>query len=458
MLIFHKLFYNNFMKKIKPPAVAGSFYSENELELKNQLKKFEKNSLNSYKYKSKAVIVPHAGLVYSGQLAYDGLKTLKANLTTLFIFAPAHRKSFDGLSLSDYDFWQTPLGNIEINQKINFELEQNFNCKFFNQAFETEHAIEIQLPIIQTLYKNAKIVPILVGNADFEVISQIINHYYKNETIGFIISSDLSHFLNAKESSKVDNITANMLETGDFTGFHYQQACGALGILGLASFANSKKYSLIRIGLINSSNTTGDTSSVVGYGSWFLYENSKNEFLKKYYSDTIIKICRNAISEKIESKNTNLPKTPSVFEEKGACFVTLEKSGQLRGCIGSIIATCPLIKDLIKNAQNAALNDNRFNPVTKEELNKISIAVSLLSEPEKIEFKNETELLSQIVPFKDGIIIKDGSYQAVYLPSVWEQIPDKIDFLMSLKIKAGLPIDYFSKTFESYRFGVEYIK
>jgi AmmeMemoRadiSam system protein A len=130
----------------------------------------------------------------------------------------------------------------------------------------------------------------------------------------------------------------------------------------------------------------------------------------------------------------------------------------LRGCIGSILAHRPLIEDLIENAKSAAFSDPRFNPVNFDEIKELSIAISLLSQPEKMHFSDEESLLKQIQPYKDGIIIKERHNQAVYLPSVWEELNDKKEFLNSLKIKAGLPPDYFSKTFEAYRFRCEYIE
>ena len=116
-----------------------------------------------------------------------------------------------------------------------------------------------------------------------------------------------------------------------------------------------------------------------------------------------------------------------------------------------------MINDLINHAQDAAFRDPRFNPLEEDELKELEIDVSILTEPKKMNFKDEQDLLNQIVPNKDGIIIKDRQYQAVYLPSVWEEIPDKIMFLKSLKIKAGLHPDHFSNSFEAYRFETEYI-
>ena len=445
------------MKKIKYPAAAGTFYPNNALELKKQIEFFAQYCQNDYTYASRAVIVPHAGLIYSGRLAYEGISLLDRNLKNLFIFAPAHRVGFEGLSLSGFELWQTPLGEIEVNQQINNELKEKFNAQFFDKAFEYEHSIEVQLPLIQSVFKNVKIIPLLAGSADYQVISQIIKYYYDDKENGFIISSDLSHFLTDEKAKKIDAVTADMIETGNIDNFQYEQACGALGIAGLVDFANKKNYSLIRIGMHNSGLTTGDKTRVVGYGSWFLYEGQTNEFIKKYYSKLIIDICRQAIKSKFEPDIEEI-KYPQIFGRIGACFVTLEKNNNLRGCIGSVIARRPLINDIIMNAKNSAFNDPRFLPVQQNEISQLKIAVSILSEPKKMSFTDENDLLRQMRPNIDGIIIKDGIYQAVYLPSVWEQLPDKREFLETLKVKAGLNPDYFSDTFEAYRFETVYIK
>lgn len=451
------MYYNTFMKKIKQPSVAGTFYTNDASELKKQIENFDKESKNKYEYKTRAVIVPHAGLIYSGRLAYEGISQLDKNIKNIFIFAPAHRVGFDGLALTSFDAWQTPLGEIEINQEINTELKEKFQAQFIDQALEHEHSIEIQVPLIQSVFENINIIPILIGKEGYNIIEQIIELYYPNKENGFVISSDLSHFLTDEKAKQIDIVTAQMIESGNLNEFQYQQACGAVGIAGLVTFANKHNYSMIRIDMENSSSTTGDKSNVVGYGCWFLYEGQTNEFLKKYYSKSIIDLCKVAIKAQFEKNDTQI-KYPQVFNQTGACFVTLEKNNNLRGCIGSIIAHRSLILDLVMNAKNSAFNDPRFKPVQKDELEQLKIAVSILSAPQKMTFTDENDLLNQMRPNIDGIIIKDGNYQAVYLPSVWEQLPDKKEFLNTLKIKAGLSPDYFSKTFEAYRFETVYIK
>ena len=396
---------------------------------------------------------------YSGQLAYEGLSQFGVNIKNIFIFAPAHKTSFSGLALSSYDEWATPLGNLEINQEVNRKLVGHFGAKIYDEAFVEEHSVEVQLPIIKFLFKdNVRIIPVLVGNEAPKIITDIIKHYYENDEFGFVISSDLSHFLTNEEAQQMDNKTAIMIEIAETDDFKFEQACGAIGIFGLVDFVKEKKFSLIRIDMSNSSVVTGDTSRVVGYGTWFLYEGSWGAFLKEYYSDLIIDIVKKSILANFSQQEIQV-NFPIVFAQMGACFVTLRKNGILRGCIGSLGPYRSLIADLITNAQNAAFKDPRFKPVSLGEYNDLQIDVSLLGNHEIMKFKDEEDLLAQLVPYRDGLIIQEGQeYQAIYLPSVWDEIPDKVEFLRSLKRKAGLPEDYFSSTLMAFKFQTEFIK
>ena len=313
------------------------------------------------------------------------------------------------------------------------------------------------LPLIQTALKDANIVPILVGRERPDGIEKVIAEYYGDTSNAFVISSDLSHFLNNADSRKVDLITADMIETGNILHFRYEQACNAIAIAGLVQYVNRNKYSLIRIDMSNSSVTTGDANRVVGYGSWFLYEGSKNEFIEKYYSKYILNLVRTVIESAIDKTDVTI-NYAQILDEQGACFITLEQDDKLRGCIGSIIAHQPLINDIIEHSRNAAFNDRRFEPVTKEDLKNLKVSVSVLNPPRRIGFSTEADLLDKITPDKDGIIIKDGKHQALYLPSVWDEISDKKEFLDTLKMKAGFAPDYFSPTFEAYKFDTLSIK
>lgn len=449
------------MKKARPTSAAGKFYTSNKDELIKQLNDFERHNVEDYKYKTRLIIVPHAGYFYSGQMASQGFQYLDKSVKNVFIIAPPHYVPVKNVALSVFEKWSTPLGEIEINQVANDILLRNFGCEFEDDAFVDEHSIEVQVPFIQHFLPGIKIIPILAGH-NHEKVTKIMNYFWQDPENAFVISSDLSHFYPTGEAKKIDEKTAEMIETNDAENFHHEQACGAVGVTAAVNFAKNKGFSLIRVGMINSGDVTGDNSRVVGYGSWLLYDGAKNDFIKKYFSSYVIDVCKEAILAGLDKERVTVEKIPEVFRQLGASFVTLEKKSKngwdLRGCIGSIIAHKPLIDDLIKNSQNSAFSDPRFEPLRKDEFEELSINVSLLSSPEKMEFKDEQDLLNQIRPFVDGIIIKDGGYQAVYLPSVWEDLPEKEVFLNSLKIKAGMPPKHFSDTFEAYRYTTEYIK
>lgn len=449
------------MKKIRPSAVAGMFYPESKSELLSFMDNFKQKARKHYDISTRAVIVPHAGYVYSGQLAYEGLQYLNPSSKNIFIIAPAHYVGIKGIAVSSFDAWKTPLGEVDVNQEINELLVRDFGAKINDEAIAPEHSLEVQVPFVQKLFPTARIVPILVGETSPEQLTEIISYFWTDDNNSFVISSDLSHFHQDNEAQKIDTITAEMIENKDLSGFNPHQACGYVGVLGIVGFAQKKEASLIRVNLQNSAVVSGDKSRVVGYGSWILYEGEKEKFVKDNFSEFLLDICKKSIASGLKTGRPLSVDTldiPEVLHQSGASFVTLEIAGSLRGCIGSIIAQRPLIEDIAQNAYNSGFSDSRFRPLRQEEFGLLDIAVSLLTAPSQMSFEDEEDLLRQIEQDLDGIIIKDGAYMAVYLPSVWEQIPDKKLFLTSLKQKAGMSPHHFSKTFEAYRFRSEYIK
>lgn len=445
------------MTEVLERKIAGTFYPADSEQIVKQIEFFKQNSKNFYTTPTRAVIVPHAGYVFSGRVAYEGISQLDKNIKNIFIIAPAHKYSFDGLALTSLKEWETPLGKIKVNRTLCNKLIKIFGAEINDEPFNEEHSIEVEIPIIQSVYDKVNIVPVLYGKDSPDTIEKIISEFYEDEKVGFIISSDLSHFYKNEEAMKIDVMTAQMIETGDIRQFKYEQACGAVGIAGLVQFANKNKFSLIRVDLTNSFAVTQDASRVVGYGCWFLLEGDKYEYIEKNYSKFIVDTVRVVLKSHFDKSQVTI-NYPQIFDQFGASFVTLEKNGQLRGCIGSIIAHQPLINDIVINAKNAAIKDSRFKPLEFEELNEINISVSILTPPRRIDFSGEEDLLNKIEENADGIIIRDSGHQAVYLPSVWKDLPDKKEFLNSLKVKAGLRSDYFSETFEAYKFSTIYIK
>lgn len=152
------------------------------------------------------------------------------------------------------------------------------------------------------------------------------------------------------------------------------------------------------------------------------------------------------------------PALPEWMYQPAATFVTLTQRGQLRGCIGSLVAQRPLLEDLVHNARAAAFEDPRFPPLTEDELDRTQVEVSILSKPEPLHFRDEADALSQLRPGVDGVILEAGWHRATFLPQVWEQLPDPWAFLAHLKQKAGLAPDYWSDDLRLYRYSVEKYK
>ncbi len=447
---------------------AGSFYPEKAEELNSLLSSLKQNS--NVEYKSKAIIVPHAGYTYSGHAAMAAYEHLEA-AENFFIIAPSHHKVFNNVVLPKYTFFDTPLGSVEVNNKLIREIAEKFPVYIDDEPFVNEHSIEVQLPFLQNIFfpqrqnaldfminlkklgKKIRITPILVGRCDYKLISDIISAYWDNSS--FIISSDLSHFYTQEQCRQIDTYTAALIESAKVNLFEQQQACGLIGIKGLVDFASKNGFSMIRKEMYNSGDISQEKERVVGYGSWFLYEGAKNDYIEKFCSKYILSTSRNAIINAIREEEALPKEIPSVMTELGASFVTLKENGKLRGCMGSVYPAKPLLIDIIDNAKNAAFQDPRFEPLQEEEIPNLDISVSILSDIERIYFKDERDLLSKIYPY--GVIISDGNHRAVYLPIVWEQLPDREIFFKSLKEKAGLHPDYFSKSLEVYKFSTTYI-
>jgi AmmeMemoRadiSam system protein A len=220
-----------------------------------------------------------------------------------------------------------------------------------------------------------------------------------------------------------------------------QEACGKDPILTLMYLAKSKGWHVRMLDYRNSGDTSGQKSRVVGYGAVAFYAPSKTaENFSPEERKWMLELARKALKESVTAGN--LPQVApagvaaKLTDAKG-CFVTLTENGALRGCVGNILPAGPLYRAIMSNAQNAALRDHRFMPVQASELDRIEIEVSVLTEPEPLDFKDSQDLLDRLQPGEDGVILKIGDRMATYLPQVWEQIPDKQEFLRSLAVKAG---------------------
>jgi AmmeMemoRadiSam system protein A len=168
----------------------------------------------------------------------------------------------------------------------------------------------------------------------------------------------------------------------------------------------------------------------------------------------LLKLARQSIAFGLENGKPLQPSADHDFSltSNGACFVTLTINGELRGCIGSLEARQPLVEDVCQNAFSSAFQDSRFPPLREEEFPEVHIEISVLTPLEEMEFTSEENLLQQIVPFEDGLVLQEGRRRGTFLPLVWDKLPDRGSFWSQLKLKAGLPPDYWSGSMRCFRY------
>ncbi|MEI6222737.1 MAG: AmmeMemoRadiSam system protein B, partial [bacterium] len=243
----------------RPPAVAGTFYPTSPQELSEEINALINQTTHIEFPSPKAFIVPHAGYIYSGQVAAAGFALLKQKRpfpTTYFLIGPAHR-SYTSATVSCYDSYETPLGTIPINNIIGNELLTSGLFKQDLAAEASEHCLEVQLPFLQTVADNFFIVPILCGDCDSKQIAQALSPYFLDPTNFFIISSDLSHYLPYETAKTCDNTTIKTILELDQTYENKIDACGKIPIEILLHLAKENNYTPTLIDYKNSGETAG---------------------------------------------------------------------------------------------------------------------------------------------------------------------------------------------------------
>ena len=294
-----------------------------------------------------------------------------------------------------------------------------------------------------------------------------------NDKTLLVASSDLSHFLQYDEAVRMDKETINAILNlkKEKLIMRGNSACGSMPILIVMRLADQYGWKPLLIHYSNSGDTSGDRSRVVGYTAIAFYgessmENEKiSNRMNEKQGQILLKLARKTISEELGIKSKQEQISPaSDFEDKSlqrksGTFVTLKIHNQLRGCIGNLDASDPIIEGVKRNAINAAFNDFRFSPLTAKEFENVEIEISILSEPKPLEYKDGKDLINKLRPDVDGVIIRKGQASATFLPQVWEQLKRPEDFLSHLCTKAGLPSDTWkSSKLEVLTYNVQYFE
>ena len=444
--------------QLRPAAVAGLFYPVDAEHLRHQLDQYLQPDQETT-IPVKALIVPHAGYMYSGEIAasaYRHLQAQVADFRRVVLLGPAHREYIRGIGASTASAFATPLGDIPLLEQAAKELVRDFSfVHYADQAHAEEHSLEVQLPFLQHVLDDFAILPLLVGESDAQQVASVLAAVWGgNETL-VIVSSDLSHFLNYKAAQTIDQATTVVIENyqgGELTGRH---ACGHIPVAGLLHYAGKMGLDVSTLDVRNSGDTAGSRDRVVGYGAWAFSP------LPQIDEETRVLLTRSAQQAIAESLSAGQAQVvdpqdyPVACRRHAASFVTLEIDGQLRGCMGTLEATRPMVCDIRDNAFAAAFRDPRFPKLAQSELDCIDIHISVLANPVELECRNEAELLAKLVPGKDGLILRDGLSRSTFLPAVWEKLPHPGDFVTELKRKAGLPADHWSPDIRFERYSVE---
>jgi AmmeMemoRadiSam system protein B/AmmeMemoRadiSam system protein A len=454
-------------EQIRESTLAGSWYPGDAKRLRQDVESYlEKASVPDLQGQLFALISPHAGYRYSGQVAAHAYKLLEGRrFDTVVIIAPSHRAYFSGVSVYDRGGFRTPLGLVPLDTEFVTALkERDHRIRFVAEAHVQEHSLEIQLPFLQVAMPGFKLVPLVMGDQSFaschwlaEAVAGCIN----KKSVLVVASSDLSHFHPYQEARRLDQVVVDKVNAFDPGGFSESlknrkcEACGGGPMVTAMLIGKKLGASKSRvIHYANSGDVTGDQSGVVGYMAAAVWANPGTKGTRADGEGTatkvgvdlgltaaektaLLELAKKTIEAKCRGDNAPAPeaKSPALSELRGA-FVTLHKRGRLRGCIGHIQARQPLVKTVTEMAVAAAFDDPRFPPLRAEELKEIDIEISVLTPLRRITDVREIQVGTH------GIYIRREGHSGLLLPQVateWRW--DRTTFLEHTCEKARLPKD-----------------
>jgi len=480
--------------EVRKPAVAGQFYPDDAEQLSTMVDTFlaqaeEVGGEGHAWLEPIAIIVPHAGYIFSGQVAAYAFKQIEGvDYQAIVVVGTNHSApGFRRVSIYAEGAFETRLGLVPVDTELAKALIAADERIIFDRGVHRhEHSIEVELPFLQKVCPDHAIVPVIVGEPspeNCEALSEALAQVLSGKKALIVASSDLSHYPSYDDARRVDMATLAAIETMDpqrltETISEYMSEgipnlhtlCCGEGPIRVAMMAAKKlganQATVLRYA--NSGDTPfGDWDQVVGYGAVMFWRGKENladfvisappsplkelSTLNSNERDELLAIARQTIAQFVETGT--VPRfevsESNLFQERG-CFVTLKKHGELRGCIGRLVPRRPLYLTIQNVAISAAINDRRFLPVTKEELKDINIEISVLWPLEPIEDVSEIEV------GRHGLVIVKGQNHGVLLPQVaTEENWDRNEFLRQICLKAGLPEDAWQEGAQLYVFTAE---
>jgi AmmeMemoRadiSam system protein B/AmmeMemoRadiSam system protein A len=450
-------------KNVRKPAVAGAFYPADPEVLRKQVDGFLARA-ESQKVDGQivALISPHAGYPYSGQIAGTAFKQVQGNTyDAVIVIAPSHSEYFDGVSVLDRGGYETPLGVLPVEEATARAIVQGDEIvKASLAGHRGEHSLEVQLPFLQAALVDPKIVPIVMADRSqdtCERLARALSEAVRGKNVLIVASSDLYHGYSYEECVAADTRTLEVIEAYDpgklCNGLAKEtyQACGggpiAVALLVARNLGADRAKVIART---NSNDVMGERSGYcVGYAAVAIYKSTTDSALRDEKTvgveiglgdedkKRLLEIARVTIEKKIRGEKVpEFQVASEILNEHRGAFVTIHKRGQLRGCIGYIEPIKPLYLTVQEMAESAALHDPRFSPVSVDELDDLEIEISALTPLERIENVDEIEIGLH------GIYMKKGYSSGLLLPQVATDYGwDRMTFLEHTCMKAGLPTD-----------------
>ena len=461
------------LKSVRPMAVAGSFYpADNDSVVQMMREYFSPYEKMKGNLNVAAVIVPHAGYVFSGGVAASAFARIDPDrkYEHIFLLGPSHQIYVDGASVNNqFTDYATPLGDVKVDVDLCNRLIKDCSSISCNPAAHAkEHCLEVQLPFLfYRLKYMPSIVPMIIASQSLPTIKKIAEALkpYFNEKNLFVISSDFSHYPSYKDACEVDKRTGDAIADGSLDkflevlaenegkGIHnlVTSACGQSPIAALLyMISDCHDIQIKHIEYKNSGDSEyGDHSQVVGYHA-FVFFREKEESDKETFSltdeekRTLLQIARQSIQNRLKREDKPVcdeHKLTAVLKMRCGAFVTLNERNQLRGCIGHFGSDMPLYQVVEEMAREAAFGDPRFYPLQAAELDRVEIEISVLSPMKKIHNINEFTL------GKQGIYISKNGRSGTFLPQVADETNwTKEEFLSHCAHdKAGLGWDDWEK-------------
>ncbi len=452
---------------VRAPTAAGQFYPAAEESLHAAIDGMMLQAPSIGVEGVRAILVPHAGYRFSGAVAAASFKQVPADFERVVIIAANHNGDarFDGVSLPEARYYAVPGVRIPVDAAVS---GMRGTAPFTSvAAAHTMHMLEVELPFLQYLkgYPDEPrytIVPMIAGTLDeaqAAAFDAALDSFAADRKTLLLFSVDLSHYYDDETARKLDNFTLDGLLSMDPAKLGMARTDGNQVLQAMIRLARRHGWQPTFLEYRNSGEVEGaDKNRVVGYASMVFHPPLS---LDDNHQDALLKLARLAVETYVRTGRMIQPtaamyKQHPVLRLRRGVFVTINKDGQLRGCIGRTFGLQQLGSSLITCAIQGAVEDRRFKPVAEAELARLDYSVSILSFPRLIQVDSAVHYLGALRPHEDGVVMMYKGKQSTYLPHVWKSIPEPEEFLRRLSLKQGAPGDAWKRDgVRLYRYSVE---